>query len=229
MPVQRRFLLSLTLAGLAVPCLARAQNATSGQTEEWETPRTLGNKDAKVTVEEWFSLTCTHCAHFAEETFPEIKKKLIDTGKVLWVFKDFPLDRVALKAAMVARALPAAQYEPFILALFNGQDRWAFAQGVDPEKELWSMAALDGMSRATFDVAYNDTVLQDWILTNQKLAEDKYQIDANSKLCGERQEVFWGDELRFVREAAAWNVVTQGRTFAGPVLPPADRRVQKLR
>jgi len=138
----------------------------------------MGSKDAKVTVEEWFSLTCIHCAHFAGETFPDVKKNLIDTGKVLWVFKDFPLDQVALKAAMVARALPPAQYEPFIMALFNSQDRWAFAPGADPQKELWSMAALDGMSRATFDAAFNDTALQDWILTNQKLAESKYSIDA---------------------------------------------------
>ena len=98
-------------------------------------------------VGEWFSLTCTHCAAFAQETFPQIKAELIDTGKVRWVFRDFPLDQVALTAAMVARALPPDRYEPFIRALFANQDRWAFAQGVNRTDELWKTAALAGMSR----------------------------------------------------------------------------------
>ena len=174
----RRTMLSLMLAGAAVPAVARAQSATAEQTKEWETPRFIGSPDAKAEVEEWFSLTCTHCAHFAEEVFLDIKKNLIDTGKVRWVFKDFPLDRLALTAAMIARALPPERYEPFIVALFNSQDRWAFAEGGDPMKELWSMAALAGMNRATFDAAVGDGELQDWILRNQKAAESKWQIDA---------------------------------------------------
>jgi protein-disulfide isomerase len=178
METGRRFFISLALAGIALPSAARAQTATEAQTTAWKTPREIGNKDAKVTVEEWMSLTCTHCADFARHTFPEVKKNLVDTGKVRWVFNDFPLDQVALKAAMVARALPPNQYEPFITALFNTQDRWAFAQGVNPEKALWDMAALAGMNRATFETAFNDTALQNWILQNQKMAGDKYKIDA---------------------------------------------------
>lgn len=176
--MHRRTMLSLILAGAAVPAVARAQSATAEQTRQWETPRAIGSADAKNTVEEWFSLTCTHCARFAQETFPDIKKNLIDTGKLRWVFKDFPLDRLALTAAMIARALPPERYEPFILALFNSQDRWAFAEGADPLKELWSMAALAGMNRATFDAAVGDSQLQDWILQNQKAAENKWTIDA---------------------------------------------------
>ena len=103
---------------------------------------------AKTTVEECFSLTCTHCAAFARETFPQIKSELIDTGKLRWVFRDFPLDQVALLAAMVARYLPPDRYEPFVMALFANQDRWAFAQGVNTADELWKTAALAGMSRA---------------------------------------------------------------------------------
>lgn len=176
--MHRRTMLSFMLAGAAVPAVARAQSATAEQTRQWETPRAIGSADAKNTVEEWFSLTCTHCARFAQETFPDIKKNLIDTGKLRWVFKDFPLDRLALTAAMIARALPPERYEPFILALFNSQDRWAFAEGADPLKELWSMAALAGMNRATFDAAVGDSQLQDWILQNQKAAENKWTIDA---------------------------------------------------
>ena len=80
-----------------------------------------------------------------------MKKNLIDTGKVRYIFRDFPLDQVALTAAMVARALPPERYEPFILALFASQDRWAFARGVNSTEELAKMAALAGMPRDVFD------------------------------------------------------------------------------
>src|SRR5579863_1861871 len=93
------------------------------------TTRSLGPDTAKVTVTEFFSLTCTHCAAFARETMPAVEKDLIQPGKVRFVYHDFPLDQVALTAAMVARYLPPAQYYPFISALFASQDRWAFARG----------------------------------------------------------------------------------------------------
>ena len=182
MPISRRTLFSL-VGSLALPSLAAAQGQSAGatsaaQTVAWEGPRGLGSADAKVEVQEFFSLTCTHCAAFAQTTFPKIEKNLIDLGKVRWVFRDFPLDRVALQAAMVARALPPARYTPFVLALLSSQDRWAFAQGVDSRDEIWKMAALAGMNRASFDAAWNDTTLRDWILAQQSEAEKKYGIDA---------------------------------------------------
>jgi len=183
MPIHRRSLLSLTAAGLAMPALARAQAdkvvpATAIETQAWETPRTMGKPDAKTEVQEFFSLTCTHCAAFAQNTFPDVEKNLIDTGKVRWVFHDFPLDRVALQAAMVARALPPERYAPFVLALFSSQDRWAFAQGVDTKDEIWKLAALAGLSRAAFDAAWSDIPLRDWIIAQQSANEKKYAIDS---------------------------------------------------
>ncbi len=148
------------------------------QTAAWESPRTLGSADAKVEVQEFFSLTCTHCAAFAHETFPQVQKNLIDTGKVRWVFRDFPLDRVALQAEMVARALPPERYAPFLLAMFASQDRWAFAQGVDAEDEIRKMAALAGMGPAVFDAAWNDAALRDWILVQQAGDQKKHDIDS---------------------------------------------------
>ena len=109
--------------------------------------RSLGDPAAKVTVQEFFSLTCTHCAAFAQDTMPEVEKDLIAPGKVRFVYHDFPLDQVALTAAMVARYLPPAQYYPFVSALFANQDRWAFARGVNTTDEIWKLAALAGMSR----------------------------------------------------------------------------------
>jgi protein-disulfide isomerase len=146
--------------------------------DERKTPRTLGDDSAKVTAMEFFSLTCTHCAAFARDAMPQIEKELVAPGKLRFVYRDFPLDQVALAAATVARYLPANRYYPFVNALFANQDRWAFARGVNSTDELWKMAALAGMSRPTFDQAVADTDLRDWILKEQQADRDKWKIDA---------------------------------------------------
>lgn len=178
---RRRLLHAASTAGMAAllrPAIGRADaTASKAQTEAWETPRTLGSPTAPTEVVEFFSLTCTHCARFAAESFPEIEKNLIGTGKVRWVFRDFPLDRVALQAEMIARALPPARYAPFLLAMFASQDRWAFG-AADPQREIRQMALLAGMNAQTFDAAWNDTALRDWILNEQKAAQTKYAVDS---------------------------------------------------
>lgn len=174
--ISRRSLLNVAPAGFTVALLLCSTAAPAADTHESE--RFIGKPDAKVTVGEYFSLTCTHCAAFAATTFPEVQTKLIDTGEVKWVFHDYPLDQVALTAAMVARYLPADRYEPFIMALFASQNRWAFNRESDPTEELWKMAALAGMSRATFDKAVGDSALRDWIIQQQKADTDKWGIDS---------------------------------------------------
>lgn len=169
MRFSRRFLLT------AVPALAVAP---AWAEDEHRAERFIGKPDAPTTVNEYFSLTCTHCAAFSMETLPKIQKNLIDTGKVKWVFHDYPLDRVALQAAMVARYLPVERYEPFINALFATQNAWAFNRGADPTEQLWKTAALAGMSRATFEKAINDTALRNWIVEQQKKDTEKWKIDS---------------------------------------------------
>jgi protein-disulfide isomerase len=145
---------------------------------EHQATRGLGSPAAKVVVTEYFSLTCTHCAAFAKETMPQIEKDLIQPGKVRFVFHDFPLDQVALTAAMVARYLPPNQYYPFVSALFASQDRWAFARGVNTTEEIWKLAALAGMSRDTFNDALADEELRNWILHQQELDQNTFKIDS---------------------------------------------------
>jgi protein-disulfide isomerase len=140
--------------------------------------RAIGSTDAKVTVVEFFSLTCGHCAAFARTTLPQVKEKLVATGKMRLVYHDYPLDQVALTAAMVARHLPPERYEPFVLALLATQDRWAFNRAANPTEELWKMAALAGMSRSSFDAAIADTGLRDWIIRQAQSAQEKWRIDA---------------------------------------------------
>jgi protein-disulfide isomerase len=171
MPIKRRTLLALVATTGLTPTLAYAEDPRLTQ-------RAVGNPAAKVQVIECFSLTCTHCAAFSQETYPDVKTKLIDAGKIYYIFHDFPLDQVALTAAMVARALPTERYEPFIQALFASQDRWAFAQGVNSTDELWKMAALAGMSRATFNATIADTTFRDAILARQKEDATRWGIDS---------------------------------------------------
>ncbi|MCQ8240017.1 DsbA family protein [Rhizosaccharibacter radicis] len=139
--------------------------------------RALGRPDAPVVVQEWFSLTCTHCAHFALTAFPEVKRTLIDTGRVRYVFRDFPLDRLALAAAMVARTLPPDRYAPFVDTLFATQDRWAFVRDADPIDRLRHEAALAGMDDASFRRALDDQALQDAILREQTEGDGRFKIE----------------------------------------------------
>jgi protein-disulfide isomerase len=172
MTLTRRALLIATPALALVPAVARADD------DPRMAPRFVGSADAPVTVTEWFSLTCPHCARFARDTLPHIHTDLIEPGKLRYGYGDFPLDQVALTAAMVARSLPPERYEPFILALLASQDRWAFARGVNNTDEIFKMAALAGLSRAAFDAAVADTKLRDAILAVQDHAQKTFHVDS---------------------------------------------------
>lgn len=173
MNLTRRTALSLVGASALAPSLAWA-----GQVPYTETPRTLGSAKAPVTVLEFFSLTCPHCGEFATYTMPEIKTKLIDTGKLRFVYHDFPLDQIALKAAQVSRYMPQTEYYPFVEALFASQNDWAFQEGENYHDRIFKYAALAGMDQATYDKAWNDETLGKWILAGQQQDEKVYGIDA---------------------------------------------------
>jgi protein-disulfide isomerase len=199
MPVSRRTLLSvggLVAAGAAagiwratggkapsgLPSAALTTPAHAATALATDDPRmaerSIGSPTAPVAVTEWFSLTCPHCARFHRDSLPTIRKELVDSGKARIIFRDFPLDQVALTAAMVARSLPPDRYEPFVSALFSTQDRWAFARGVNSTEELAKMAALAGMSREQFDAAISDQALRDAILKGQDEADKTYHVDS---------------------------------------------------
>ena len=88
------------------------------------TDRVLGKPDAPITIVEYGSLSCPHCAHFATEVLPQLQKEWIDTGKAKLVFRDFPLDKMALRAEMVARCAPPDRYFGLIDLMFANQEKW---------------------------------------------------------------------------------------------------------
>ena len=138
--------------------------------------RILGNADASITIIEYASLTCPHCAHFTNEVLPELKKKWIDTGKAKLVLREFPLDEPALRAAMIARCAPPDRFYAYVDALFATQDKWVMAK--DYREALARIVKLGGMSQDEFDNCLKNTNLENKIL-EERLAASK-ELDVNS-------------------------------------------------
>jgi protein-disulfide isomerase len=119
----------------------------------------LGSDKAPVTIIEYASMTCPHCAHFHETTYPELKKRYIDTGKVRFIFREFPLDPLAAAGFMLARCAGKDKYFPIIETLFSQQHDWVVQKPLEP---LFSIAKQAGFSQQSFDAC----------LANQQLFED---------------------------------------------------------
>jgi protein-disulfide isomerase len=173
--MHRRSALTLAAGLASAPFAARAQVAAD---DPRLAERSVGKAEAPVTVIEYFSLTCGHCAAFHRETWPRVKRELVDAGRMRMVYRDFPLDQLALAAAGLARSLPAERYEPFISALFSTQDRWAFSRTGDRKEELWKLAALAGMDRETFERALVDAELQRAILEQRVKAQQEHDVNS---------------------------------------------------
>lgn len=177
------FPLAVLLLVAAGPALAQAPAAKPASPEEQAkllavTPqdRVLGKDDAPVTIVEYASLTCPHCAHFDQEVLPQLKKEWIDSGKAKLVFRDFPLDESALLAATVARCEPADKFYGFVDALFKSQDEWAAAK--DPRPALQRFAQLGGMNKNQFTTCIDDKAGQDKVVQSRFVAANQLGVDA---------------------------------------------------
>jgi protein-disulfide isomerase len=122
----------------------------------------MGKPDAPVTIIEYSSLSCPHCAAFHKDVFPALKSEYIDTGKVRFVMREFPLNESALGGAVIARCLEPSRYFAFTSMLFAKQEDWAFKQ--DSLTPLKVLAKQAGMTEGEFDKCINNESLQQKIL-----------------------------------------------------------------
>jgi protein-disulfide isomerase len=136
----------------------------------------LGKADAPVTVIEYASLTCPHCAHFANETFDKVKTAYIDTGKVKWIFRDFPLDEIALRASMMARCGGADRYYGFIELIFKQQQHWVTEK--DPLQALAELGRFGGMSEDQFKACMNNKPIETAVLQSRLNAQKEFNVDS---------------------------------------------------
>ena len=136
--------------------------------------RVLGDINAPVTLIEYSSLTCPHCARFHNDTLPRLKREFIDTGKVKVIYRDFPFDGIGLRASMLARCVPEERYFDFLDVLFKNQQRWSRAR--DPLAALTTFGTLVGMNANDVQACIDNEELQNAILTRQLEGQERYSI-----------------------------------------------------
>jgi protein-disulfide isomerase len=137
----------------------------------------IGKEDAPTTIVEYASMTCNHCALFHENVFPEIKRKYIDTGQARFVFREFPLDGLAVAAFMLARCAGPDRYFPMVDGLFASQKTWA-QPGADGKDKLLTIAKQAGFSQERFDQCLADKELFDNIVKVRERGHEKFGVDS---------------------------------------------------
>lgn len=172
---RRGFLLSLLAAPMVPTLLASpAAPAQSADLTVAMAERSLGRTDAPVTILEFASFTCPHCARFDHEMLPRIRAEFIDTGKARLVFIDLPNDGLALRASMLAHCAPPERFFTLASALFQTQANWI--QASDQVAALAQVAKLSGMSEAQIQACLRDTKLQDALLERRLTAARQWTL-----------------------------------------------------
>jgi protein-disulfide isomerase len=142
----------------------------------------LGAVNAPVTVIEYASLTCPHCARLHTEVKPRIKADYIDTGRVRWVFRDFPLDRMALNAHMLARCAGPERFFGFLDVFFAQQQNWTRGTPEQMTQSLRRLARLGGLSDAQMDQCLADMQTQTEVLNQSMTGEREHRVAATPTL-----------------------------------------------
>jgi protein-disulfide isomerase len=138
----------------------------------------LGPRDASVTITEFASMTCPHCAAFNETVFPKIKSEYIDTGKVRYVFREFPLDIKAAAGSMLARCIAkddAGKYFAVVDMLFRQQNDWVMKNTTETLARIGKQA---GLSQQAVETCLKDQALLDKMSADQKFAADVLKVNS---------------------------------------------------
>ncbi len=137
----------------------------------------MGSETAPVTIVEYASLTCSHCANFHATVYPVLKKNYIDTGKVRFIFREFPRDILDMAAFMLARCAPGDKYFPLVDVLFDQQNSWAFTRD-NPKKQLLTIAKQAGFTEDVFDKCLSDRQLADEVQAVGRRGYEKFKVDS---------------------------------------------------
>ncbi len=137
--------------------------------------KVLGAEDAPVTIIEYASTTCGHCANFHGNTYPSIKANYIETGKVRFILREFPFDPRAEAGFMLARCA-GDNYFPMVDVLFNKQDDWARAQNAS--EALLKISRLAGFTQESFEACLTDQKLLDDIRATRQRGAEEFGVDA---------------------------------------------------
>ncbi len=152
------------VAGLAVAGLPRAAFAQGPQKLLEAGPlgeKALGADNAPITIIEYMSMTCPHCQNFHVNTFPDFKAKYIDTGKVRFIMREFPLDVLATAAIMLARCAPNDRYFEMVDLLFHTQRDWAVSN--DPTTALLTISKQAGLTEESFNACLTNQSILDGV------------------------------------------------------------------
>jgi protein-disulfide isomerase len=184
---RRAFTTALSMTGLAALAgfsplrlisPAFAQSATDVAKPQSLPDMALGPADAKVTITEYASMTCPHCAAFNEQVFPKIKAEFIDTGKVRYIFREFPLDIKAAAGSMLSRCIAngdASKYFAVTDLLFKSQADWVMKNTTESLSRIGKQA---GLSQQQVDDCLKDQALLDKIAADQKYASEVLKVDS---------------------------------------------------
>jgi protein-disulfide isomerase len=135
----------------------------------------LGKEDAPVTIIEYASMTCTHCATFHNTTYPAMKTKYIDTGKVKYILREFPLDPLAAGAFMLARCAGKDKYYPMVEVLFQKQKDWVVQKPIEP---LMAIAKQAGFTEESFNSCLQDQKMLEGIEQVRTRASEKLGVNS---------------------------------------------------
>ena len=168
--------MTVSAAGAQTP----KPEATFGTVPVTAADRVLGRADARVTIVEYASFTCPHCARLHADILPELKKAYIDTGKARLVYRDFPLDRYALAASVVARCAGGNRYFGIVDLLYREQPRWSGAK--NPMAALTGLAMLAGLSKKKLETCFKDEELQKAVLQERLTGSQKFKVTSTPTL-----------------------------------------------
>jgi len=138
----------------------------------------VGDKNAPVTIIEYASLSCSHCADFHNNTLDDLIKEYVDTGKARIVFRDFPFNYPALLGSMVLRCIPEDVRYDYMNALFQLQQKWVVRENAKSTQELYKIMQSGGMTKEEFETCTNNVELENTILQALIAAQNEFNIQS---------------------------------------------------